>query len=347
MTRLSLALHRLVADMTTLSGNLLGPATLSEAEAESASRSSRVGDYGLTRSASPDAAQPPTKSAGLLVLNADDWGRDSNTTDRIFECFRSGTISSVSAMVFMEDSERAAAIAQERELDTGLHVNLTSPFFPPSNSKRLQEHQERISRYLLRHRFAQVVFHPGLSQSFKYVVNAQLDEYERLYGQKPQRLDGHHHMHLCANVLLGRLLPAGTLVRRSFSFYSEEKGRGNRLYRGLINGLLARRHHAADFFFSLPPLEPPERLRRIFSLAKTATVEVETHPVSPAEYRFLTGGGIDRFLENVDIARRFVPLKANVVSAADTSTFRHRLTCLLPYAFAFGATLYRSLVQSV
>ena len=50
-----------------------------------------------------------------LVINADDWGRDRETTERIRECAARGTVSSVSAMVFMEDSERGAAVALEAE----------------------------------------------------------------------------------------------------------------------------------------------------------------------------------------------------------------------------------------
>ena len=42
------------------------------------------------------------------MINADDWGRDARTTDRILECFQHGVLSSASGMVFMEDSERAA-----------------------------------------------------------------------------------------------------------------------------------------------------------------------------------------------------------------------------------------------
>ena len=41
--------------------------------------------------------------AGLLILNADDWGRDRLTTDRILDCCLLEAVSSVSAMVFMED----------------------------------------------------------------------------------------------------------------------------------------------------------------------------------------------------------------------------------------------------
>src|ERR1044071_8087146 len=65
---------------------------------------------------------------GLLIVNADDWGRDARTTDMIAACVSQHTGSSVSAMVFMEDSERAAAIARANGIDAGLHLNLTTPF---------------------------------------------------------------------------------------------------------------------------------------------------------------------------------------------------------------------------
>ena len=58
--------------------------------------------------------------SGALVINADDWGRDRDTTDHTLECIRAGSVSSVSAMVFMEDSEGAAARAREQGI--GRHV---------------------------------------------------------------------------------------------------------------------------------------------------------------------------------------------------------------------------------
>lgn len=243
--------------------------------------------------------------AGVLIMNADDWGRDYQNTDRTLECFRRGAVSSVSAMVFMEDSQRAAAVACEQGIDTGLHLNFTTPFSGPGTPTRLIEHQQRLAQYLRRHRLAQVVFHPGLSGSFEYVVAAQLQEFFRLYGAEPARLDGHHHMHLCSNVLLGGLLPPGTLVRRNFSFQPGEKSLSNRLYRKITDRILVRRHRLTDLFFSLPPLNPPSRLERIFSLASEFTVEVETHPVNPEEYRFLAGGEILRLTGGHPISPRF------------------------------------------
>jgi predicted glycoside hydrolase/deacetylase ChbG (UPF0249 family) len=227
-----------------------------------------------------------------LIVNADDWGRDNENTDRTLECIASGAVSAVSAMVFMEDSERAAAIAQERRIDVGLHLNFTSLFTAPNCTQQLVEHQTRIAGCLLRHRLAQVIFYPSLVRSFDYVVSAQLDEYRRLYGALPERLDGHHHMHLCANVLAAGLLPSGTVVRRNFSFRAGEKALGNRLYRRVVDRMLARRHRLTDFFFSLPPLEPRDRLQQICSLARKFVVELETHPVRQEEHRFLQRGEI-------------------------------------------------------
>lgn len=239
----------------------------------------------------------------MLNVNADDWGRDMLNTDRTHDCVRRGTVNSVSAMVFMEDSERAASVAKANRIEAGLHLNLTTAFSAKHCPSNLLARQGELARFLRRNRFAHVLFNPFLANSFEYVVSAQIDEFHRIYGDAPQRLDGHHHMHLCSNVLLGGLLPAGTLVRRSFTFHAGEKTWINRSFRALIDRLLATRHRTADCFVSLVPLNPPERLERIFGLAETLTVEVETHPVNVEEYEFLMG---DEVLQLSDQLRQAV-----------------------------------------
>lgn len=245
------------------------------------------------------------RAVGALIVNADDWGRDKRNTDRTLECIFAGSVSSVSAMVFMEDSERSAEIAKTNAVDTALHLNLTAPFTASGVPTDLAEKQRRLFPYLRRHRLAHLVFHPGLTGSFEYVVKSQLEEYARLYGEAPRRIDGHQHMHLCANVLIAKLLPAGTIVRRNFSFDVGEKGLANRLYRRFVDRKLASRHFLTDYFFSLVPLEPARRLKKICSLAAHTVVEVETHPVNQAEYDFLTQGGLLRFTNKQNIARRY------------------------------------------
>lgn len=246
-------------------------------------------------------AQAPARQ-GHIIINADDWGRDVAVTDRTLECVLQGSVSSVSAMVFMADSERAAEIALQRGVDAGLHLNLTTPFTSRHCPPRLAEHQCTLTRFLRFGRVSSAFYIPWLAGSFEYVVKAQLAEWERLYGVAPRRIDGHHHMHLCANVLRQRLLPSGTIVRRNFSFDSGEKSALNRFYRQRQDNRLAQFHRTTDFFFALPPIDVPGRLEKIFDLASRSAVEMETHPVNPDEYTFLTGGELRRRAGNVAVA---------------------------------------------
>jgi hypothetical protein len=55
----------------------------------------------------------------------------------------------------------------------------------------------------------------------------------------------------------------------------------------------------------LEPLEPPERLHRIFDLSNQFVVEVETHPQQPTEHAFLTGDGIRNALGSREVSRRY------------------------------------------
>jgi chitin disaccharide deacetylase len=243
---------------------------------------------------------------GALIVNADDWGCDTATTDRTLDCFGAGAVSSVSAMVFMADSERAAETARHHSIDAGLHLNFTTPYSARHCRPQLKEHQQKIARSLTANRYAGALFLPKLSSSFEYVVTAQLEEYERLYGAFPTRLDGHHHMHLCANVQRQALLPPGSIVRRNLTFQSGEKSFLNRLYRRMQDRRLARRHHLADYFFNLHPVVPRARLMRIFEMGIRFIVEIETHSLREEEYRFLVNGEIQRCAGDVRIAKGYV-----------------------------------------
>ncbi len=248
-----------------------------------------------------DASGCSAPQSGLICINADDWGRDIITTNRTLDCVRAGGVTSASAMMFMEDSVRAAQLAVEHEVDVGLHLNFTTAFSAQDCPSSIKEQQQRIAGYLSRHRLAQVCFHPGLVNAFAYVVDVQLEEYRRLYGRAPSRIDGHHHMHLSMNVLFQGLLPRGTIVRRNFSFEAGEKSIWNRCYRSTVDRWLARHHQVADYFFSLVPLDSGERIKRILALSRDHVVEVEVHPVNQIEYEFLMGAGIKQLAGDLKI----------------------------------------------
>jgi hypothetical protein len=207
-------------------------------------------------------------------------------------------------MVFMRDSERAAAIAREAGVDAGLHLNLTTPFSTSCCPGRLAEHQAALAACLRKHAYARVMFHPRLMRSFEYVVKAQIEEFHRLCGAELKRLDGHHHMHLCSNLLFSRLLPPGIVVRRSFSFWPGEKSLVNQFYFGVVDRRLAKRYRLVDFLFNLVPLDPA-RLDRVLWLARHSVVEVETHPYNLEEYHFLMQGRLLRLAGDIPVAARF------------------------------------------
>ena len=102
----------------------------------------------------------------MLIVNADDWGRNTTSTDNTMVCFKNGRITSVSAMVFMEDSKRAAALALKHGLDAGLHLNFTTKFDQNIISSKLLECQQRITAFLQKNKYYFLLYNPVLKETF-------------------------------------------------------------------------------------------------------------------------------------------------------------------------------------
>jgi predicted glycoside hydrolase/deacetylase ChbG (UPF0249 family) len=190
-------------------------------------------------------------------------------------------------MVFMKDSVRAAELGQDAGIDPDLHLNLGQPFTGLAKTGLLQEHHDRIVRFLTSTKDSSCLYNPTLRREFRYVYQAQMDEFIPLYGRRPSPIDRHHHTHICTNMLLDRFVPARERVRRTFSIGSGEKNPLDRLYRYLVDLSPARRYKRADFFFSLPQSLQENRLARVWELSKIANVELMTHPVNPKQYTSL------------------------------------------------------------
>ena len=234
----------------------------------------------------------------MLTINADDWGRSKAETDLARTCHALGTVTSVSAMVFMQDSERAAEIARTEGVEAGLHLNFTEAFTGTAPA-RLREAHERIARFLRRNKYALLFYHPLLRNAFRYVYATQADEFQRLHGRPASRFDGHQHMHLCSNMLIDRIIPLGARVRGTFSFQQGEKGALNRAYRAAVQWWVAGRYTAPDYFFALSQCLHGKRLERALKLSRTAQVELMTHPIQAEEYTRLTGEDFHSLLAEV------------------------------------------------
>jgi predicted glycoside hydrolase/deacetylase ChbG (UPF0249 family) len=238
----------------------------------------------------------------MLIINADDWGRSIAETDAALTCYREGRITSVSAMVFMADSERAAELANAHGLDVGLHLNFSEPFTDDKCPRGLRHSHNRIVRFLKQHKYAQILYNPSLRKEFAYSYHTQSEEFLRLFGKTPSHIDGHHHMHLCANLLLSRIIPAGIRMRRTFSFFPGEKSLLNRIYRASIDRWLRRRYRLPDYLFDLTQSIREKNTARVMELARSSKVELMVHPIISTESDYLMGDQFRAMLDHLNTA---------------------------------------------
>lgn len=237
----------------------------------------------------------------MLIINADDYGRSAIETDAALTCYRAGRVTSVTAMVFMSDSERSAQLALTDSISTGLHLNLTESFSAVSASSELTERHERVSSFLTRSKYAPLIYNPTLRNDFRYIFQTQLEEFVRLYGNPPSHIDGHQHQHLCANMLLDGVIPSGLKVRRTFHFWPGEKSFVNRAYRNILNRVVKNRFSGTDYFFALVQSLDYARMEKILALARQRSIELMTHPANPSEREYLLSKDFGNLLDTVEL----------------------------------------------
>jgi hypothetical protein len=109
-------------------------------------------------------------------------------------------------------------------------------------------------------------------------------------------------MHLCANLLLSDIIPAGIRMRRSFSFWPGEKIWLNRMYRALIDRWLQRRYRLPDYFFDLTQSIPEKKMARVMELARLSKVELMAHPIISTESDYLMSDQFRAMLDRLDTA---------------------------------------------
>lgn len=224
---------------------------------------------------------------GPLIINADDFGGNRLATDRIVECFAAGRITSTSAMVYMDDSERAASFARSRALSVGLHLNVTQEFEDPATPPTVRERQTRVARYFAGRGLRRVTFNPALNACVRRCVSDQLERFRELFGREPTHIDGHNHAHLNPTVLLA--LPKGVHTRTS-ERQSDGFTRRGALMREARHTFIARRYVTTDYFLAIDQLGPSPTDSAIESLlepADRASVEIMVHPDRDSNYRLL------------------------------------------------------------
>jgi predicted glycoside hydrolase/deacetylase ChbG (UPF0249 family) len=150
----------------------------------------------------------------LLIVNADDLGPRPEITDAIPACWSAGALSSATAMVHMQDSARAARLARQRELPTGLHLNLTTPFTASGVPPAVAARQEALCRHFAKRRRRWLPA-PRRRELIAAAIADQLAEYRRLFRRPPTHVDGHEHIQACPAVFASRALTVNALRPRT------------------------------------------------------------------------------------------------------------------------------------
>jgi predicted glycoside hydrolase/deacetylase ChbG (UPF0249 family) len=230
-------------------------------------------------------------TGGLLIVNADDWGMDAPTTDAIHRCFDAGGVTSTSGMVFMVDSERAAAVATAHGLPVGLHINLTEPFTASVVEDAVRRRQQRLVDYFAGPSYRRWGVNAALFTEMERSIADQLREFRRIYAGEPSHFDGHQHIHQAIGILMARTIPTGSKMRPSLTFAPGEKFWGNRMVRSLVNRVMRARFTSPRYFFCIRDMHPllgGRALGEKLALASGSAVEVMTHPSFEDERAILT-----------------------------------------------------------
>jgi len=235
----------------------------------------------------------------VLIINADDLGIDTATTDRILNCFRDGRITSSTTMMHMEDSERSAELARASNLPIGLHLNFTKPLSTHYIKSTLKTRHDTLVRYFTRVRFARIIYNPLIQRQVEYCFKAQYAEFERLYGKSPTHIDGHHHIHLCANLMFSTIIPRGMKIRRNVPFSKKERNFVNWAWRSLIDSIIQHKFVTTDFFLGLYSNVCEIDILAKVSLARNYNVEFMVHPGMPEEYNFIMSDRYAHIIQNV------------------------------------------------
>lgn len=229
----------------------------------------------------------PQDDVGLLIINADDWGHDQSTTGAIVACHLAGGVTSTSAMAFMRGSKAAAEQSHHvPRLGIGLHLNFTEEYSDPAAPMHVRDRQKLVIEHFRRMRVRRWLYDPRIASTVDKVISDQYQNFIDLYKCKPTHIDGHHHGHFTANVLLSRSLPAKTKIRNALS----DAHRPNpitAILRRARARILRTRFPMTDYFFDVKSIWPAmsgELLSHKLALARHSSVEIMVHPAFPEEY---------------------------------------------------------------
>jgi predicted glycoside hydrolase/deacetylase ChbG (UPF0249 family) len=132
-----------------------------------------------------------------IILCADDYGQSAPISEGILQLVEQGRLSAVSCMsegAFWRDTRNRLPNFRDR-IDIGLHFNLTHAFLA-------QQSLVQPLATLLRDALTAKIDKSAIAAA----LNRQLDSFESVFGNAPDFVDGHQHVHVFPGIR-GVVLP--------------------------------------------------------------------------------------------------------------------------------------------
>lgn len=130
-----------------------------------------------------------------LILNADDLGINEQRSHGIFMCKEQGILTSASLIPNYPGSEKGGRVAREKDLSTGLHLNLTTG--SPMSRHADIETLITIDGYFLGRETLERVLRENQIDTIhiERELRTQIEWFLDSWGQ-PTHIDSHHHIHI-------------------------------------------------------------------------------------------------------------------------------------------------------
>jgi len=131
----------------------------------------------------------------LLIVNADDFGRNEAVNRGVAESFQNGIVTSTSLVATGPAFEQAVALAKALPgLGVGIHLAVTEyiPMLPPAKIPRLVDSDGRF--YARRRQFKRMAVDPRIRADLLREWDAQISK-AMTAGIKLTHIDGHGHCH--------------------------------------------------------------------------------------------------------------------------------------------------------
>jgi len=145
-------------------------------------------------------SRPGAPATRPVVVCADDYGLAPGVSEAIAALVATGRLSATSCMSALPDWRRAArplrAVMASAPADVGLHLTLTDQ--PPLSAAARRAWGERLPP--LGRLLAAALARRLPAQAVADEIRAQLDAFEDAWGDAPDHVDGHQHVHVLPGV---------------------------------------------------------------------------------------------------------------------------------------------------